>query len=303
MSEFFLGIDGGGTRTRAVVLDAVGGEVARLEGPATLVDPARPAESVTEVVSVSRAAAAQTGLTGSFTAMWAGLAGAGSEPVRSQVEDALIGHGLATRVTVGTDAQAAYFGAFQDEPGILLVAGTGSVALGRGEEGQWSKVGGWGVLLGDEGSGYALAMAGLRGVVRGCDGRGPNTLLEPKVLDGLSLRDPQELIAWVARASKRDIAALAPIVCEAAEDGDELATLLVETAIEDLIGHVLTVMRALGPWNGRPRVAMVGGLLADGRPLRVRLLAALSGLLCTPIQRPIDAAHGAALMAMRSVRG
>jgi len=301
VSDYFLGIDGGGTRTRAVVVDASGAEVARLAGAATLVDPASPVDSVSEVVSVSRAAARETGLDGPFRAMWAGLAGAGSEPVRTEVENALIGHGLATQVSVGTDALAAFFDAFDDEPGILLVAGTGSVALGRGEQGQWRKVGGWGLLLGDEGSGYALAMAGLRGVARGRDGRGPSTLMEPKVLDALGLDDPQDLIAWVALASKRDIAALAPVVCAAAEEGDELATLLVETSIEDLVGHVLTVIRALGPWTGRPRVATVGGLLAEGRPLRARLQAALSGVLCTPIQRPVDAAHGAALMAMRSV--
>jgi N-acetylmuramic acid 6-phosphate etherase len=299
MSDFFLGIDGGGTRTRAVVLDVSGTEVARLEGAATLVDPACPADSVTEVVALSREAAREAGLHEPFRAMWAGLAGAGSEPVRTDVENALTGMGLANEVVVGTDAQAAFFDAFGDEPGILLVSGTGSVALGRGEWGQWNKVGGWGLLLGDEGSGYALAMAGLRGVARGSDGRGPETLLTPRMLNALRLNDAQELIAWVARASKRDIASLAPEVCAASQEGDELATLLVETSIEDLVGHVLTVMRSLGPWNGRPRVAMVGGMLAEDRPLRARLQAALSGLLCTPVQRPVDAARGAARMAIR----
>jgi len=299
MSDHFLGIDGGGTRTRAVVLDVSGAEVARLHGAATLVDPALPAESISEAVSLSKAAAEAAGLDRPFRAIWAGLAGAGSEPVRTEVEEALAGHGLAIEVSVGTDAQAAFFDAFRDDAGILLVAGTGSVALGRGEQGQWSKVGGWGLLLGDEGSGYALAMAGLRGVARGCDGRAPTTSLVPRVLGLLELEDPRDLIAWVARASKREIAALAPEICAAAEDGDALAKVLVETAIEDLVEHVLTVMRALGPWEGRPRVAMVGGLLAEDRPLRARLQAALSGLLCTPIQRPIDAARGAALMALR----
>lgn len=302
MSDYFLGIDGGGTRTRAVVLDAAGMEITRLEGAATLVDPTGPAESISEVVSLSRAAARAAGLAGPFRAMWAGLAGAGNEPVRTELEDALLGHGLATDVSVGTDAQAAFFDVFQDDPGILLVAGTGSVALGRGAQGEWSKVGGWGLLLGDEGSGYALAMAGLRGVTRGHDGRGPPTLLEPRILDVLGLEDARHLISWVAKASKMEVAALAPEVCRAADEGDELAMLLVETAIEDLVGHVLTVIRALGPWTGRPAVAMVGGLLADDGPLRVRLQVALSGLLCTPIQRPVDAARGAASMAIRAAR-
>jgi N-acetylglucosamine kinase-like BadF-type ATPase len=315
VSDFFLGIDGGGTRTRALVVDARGAEVVRLEGAATLVDPANPAESVAEVDALGRAAARELGLEvgpcvghapgqdppggGPFRAMWAGLAGAGSEPVRTQVENALLGSGLAVDVSVGTDAQAAFFDAFGDGPGILLVAGTGSVALGRGDQEEWSRVGGWGMLLGDEGSAYSLGMTGLRGVARASDGRGPPTLLESRILQTLGLGQSRELIAWVARASKRDIAALAPQVCAAAEDGDELATLLVETATEDLVGHVLTVIRTLGPWSDPPGVAMVGGLLSENRPLRARIQSELSGLSCTPLQRPVDAARGAALMAMR----
>jgi len=73
----------------------------------------------------------------------------------------------------------------------------------------------------------------------------------------------------------------------------------VDTAIDDLVGHVLTAMRRLGPWNGRPQVALVGGLLSQDRPLRERVQAALAGLSCTPVERIVDPARGAARMAMR----
>jgi len=297
MNPLFLGIDGGGTKTHATILDASGTEVFRLEGPATLVDPARPDESIKEVVALARRAGDDSGRP--MAGLWAGLAGAGSEPVRTEVEEALRSAGVAREVSVGTDAQAAFFDAFGDGPGILLVAGTGSVALGRGEKRQWTQVGGWGLLLGDEGSGYALAMSGLRGVVRAADGRGPTTVLTERLLGALGFGDPHELVGWVAAAAKRDVAALAPIICGAAADGDALAEALVESAIEDLVGHVLTAMRRLGPWNGRPQVALVGGLLSEDRPLRDRVRSALAGLSCTPVERVVDPARGAARMAMR----
>jgi len=167
MTDLFLGIDGGGTKTHAAILDASGAEVGRLEVPATLVDPATPDDSIREVIALARRAA--TDADRPVAGLWAGLAGAGSEPVRTEVEEALRSAGVAGEIAVGTDAQAAFFDAFGDGPGILLVAGTGSVALGRGEKRQWTQVGGWGLLLGDEGSGYAMAMSGLRGVVRAAD--------------------------------------------------------------------------------------------------------------------------------------
>jgi N-acetylglucosamine kinase-like BadF-type ATPase len=301
MSGIVLGVDGGGTCTRVLLARVDGEELVRSVGGPALVDPNHPEASVDAVVAVCRKAAAAAGVELPITALWAGIAGAGDAGIRELLAAELGRRGLAERVGVGTDADVAYHDAFGDAPGILLIAGTGSVAMGRGEDGASATVGGWGVLLGDEGSGFAIGMAALRATVRGVDGRSMSTSMKEAVLGRLGLDRPEELVAWVARADKSDVAGLVPMVCRAADGGDAVASAIVEGAIEDLTSHVLTVVRRLGPWSGRPHVAVSGGLLGESGPLRDRTRAALAGLLCQPIDRLVDPARGAARLAARLV--
>lgn len=296
-----LGVDGGGTCTRVLLARVDGEELARSVGAPALVDPNRPEASADAIASVCREAAEAAGVELPVTALWAGVAGAGGARVRETLVAELGRRGLAERLEVGSDADVAYHDAFGDAPGILLIAGTGSVALGRGEDGSSATVGGWGVLLGDEGSGFAIGMAALRSIVRGVDGRGMSTSMREAVLGRLGLDRPEELVAWVARAGKSDVAGLVPMVCRAADGGDAVASTIVEGAIEDLTGHVLTVVRRLGPWSGRPRVAVSGGLLGESGPLRDRTRAALAGLSCRPSDCLVDPARGAARLAARLV--
>ena len=301
--SLFLGVDGGGTRTRAVVMDAEGRELARAEGPPTLIDPANPRATIGVITHVCRQAVGDAGAALPAKVLWAGIAGAGNDPTRSVVREALQEAEIAETVHVGRDAKAAFHDAFGSEPGILLISGTGSIAVGRGVDGSTVRIGGWGVLLGDEGSGYAMGMAALRAVVRGEDGRSMKTRLRDPILEKLGLDRPEDLIAWIAIAGKADVAALVPIVCAQAEVGDEVAGIIVEHAVEDLVAHVLTVVRRLGPWPSRPAVALAGGLIDEDGPLRQRVSVAIGGLPCQSLDRVVDAARGAAHLAMESVEG
>ncbi|GMR12334.1 MAG: BadF/BadG/BcrA/BcrD ATPase family protein [Gemmatimonadota bacterium] len=299
MSGIVLGVDGGGTWTRVLLARVDGEELARSAGAPALVDPTRPEASADAVAAVCREAADAAGVELPITALWAGIAGARGAGVCEMLGVELGRRGLAERVGVGTDADAAYHDAFGDGPGILLISGTGSVALGKREDGSSATVGGWGVVLGDEGSGFAIGMAALRSIVRGVDGRSMSTSMKEDVLERLGLDRPEELVSWVARSKKSDVAGLVPIVCRAAGLRDPVAETIVEGAVEDLTGHVLTLVRRLGPWTGRPSVALSGGLLGEGGPLRDRTRAALAGLLCQPIDRLLDPARGAARLAAR----
>ncbi len=301
--NLFVGVDGGGTRTRAVVMDAEGQELARAKGPPTLIDQANPRATIGVITHVCRQAVGDAGATLPARVLWAGIAGAGNDPARSVVQEALQDAGIAETVHVGRDARAAFHDAFGSEPGILLISGTGSIALGRGVDGSMVRIGGWGVLLGDEGSGYAMGMAALRAVVRAEDGRSMKTRLRDPILAKLGADRPEDLIAWIAIASKADVAALVPIVCDQAEAGDEVAGIIVENAVEDLVAHVLTVVKRLGPWPGRPAVALAGGLIDEDGPLRQRVSVAIGGLLCQARDRVVDAARGAAHLAIESVEG
>ena len=163
------------------------------------------------------------------------------------------------------------------------------------------RVGGWGSLLGDEGSGHAIGLEALRRVARSADGRGAETALRGRLLARLGLDAPEELIAWSASASRAEVAALAPEVGRAAEAGDAAASEILETAVRDLEGHVVALLENLGPWQSRPGVALGGGLLERGGALRGSLEWSLAERGLDRVERAPDAARGAARKALRAV--
>jgi glucosamine kinase len=297
MDEWFIGIDGGGTHTRAVVLDGEGHEVARAEGPAALADPRDPAAAAGPVAEVSASVAGAAGLALPCTALWAGIAGVGREPIRTAVEAAVQRAGLAGRVHVGTDARAAFHDAFGSGPGILLVSGTGSVAYGRDERGCDVRVGGWGSLLGDEGSGYWVGLESLRAVARAADGRGSATLLQERVPASIGVDGADALLLWSAAATKREVAALVPVVAEAAERGDTVAAGILSRAAGELAAHVVTLLDRMSPWREPPRVALTGGLLRPRGPLRALVEAHVTRNGLRLVDREPDPAQGAAKLA------
>ena len=295
--SFFLGIDGGGTRTRVALADGEGRESARAEGPPTLIDPADPKATLGVIVDLCRGVAAKGGADLPVVGLWAGIAGAGTEPMKGVVETALREAGLSSRTSVGADAEATFHDAFPSGPGILLISGTGSIALARGGDGSRVRVGGWGVHLGDEGSGYQIGMAALRALARGEDGRGVPTKLRDPVLEALGVAGPPELIKWTATSRKADVAALVPLICEVAEAGDPAATTVIEQAVDELVEHVRTLVRRLEPWPATPEVALAGGLIEQAGPLRLRVIRAFEGLPCRHRDRAVDGARGACALA------
>jgi glucosamine kinase len=294
VKRFVVGVDGGGTSTRAVVLDESGAEIARCRGVGAVVTGDAPREAASAVAAVVRAAAEQGGVALPAAALWAGLAGAGERSARRAVTEALSGLGLAEAITVGTDVEAAFEDAFGDGPGGMLIAGTGSIALARDLDGATHRVGGWGQHLGDEGSGHWVAMEALRGVVRAHDGRGPSTALREAVMEQLGLEGPTGLIRWAASASKGEVAALVPLVAGASSAGDAVARNILGRAADLLAGQLAAVLERSGPWAQKPRIALWGGLIWEGGPLRDLLLRAIHTQELTLVERELDPPMGAA---------
>lgn len=303
MSRWMVGVDGGASRTRAVVVDAEMRELGRAEGPAAAVDARHPERAAEVVERVMTEAVRRAEVTFPAAGLYAALAGAGRETARVAVELALTELRVARAVRVGTDVEAAFEDAFGDQPGILVMSGTGSVALGRSERGRVARVGGWGSLLGDEGSGYAVGLEGLRRIVRDIDGRGPETRLRDAVMAELGLVEVPELVVWAHDATKGDIAGLVPVVSESAGQGDAVAGEILVSAVEELEGHVLTMLTTLGPWTGRPRVALGGGLLDPDGPLRRGMEAVLARHRISLVARRLRPTLGAARLAIRLAEG
>jgi N-acetylglucosamine kinase-like BadF-type ATPase len=185
---------------------------------------------------------------------------------------------LAGRVDVTSDAAILLAAGTPEGWGLVLIAGTGSIAFGRAADGRRARAGGWGHLLGDEGSAYALVMSALQAVARAADGRGPATSLTERLLARLGVSQPQGLIAAVYRSGRdrADLAALAPLVVEAAED-DAAAARIVEEAAQELGQAGAAVARQLG-WGGPVPVALAGGLLLGSEAYRERVLRRLRSL-------------------------
>jgi glucosamine kinase len=258
----FAGVDGGGTKSTLLLADAAGTELARVSGAAGLVDPRHPERSAEVIAQLLRMASAQAGLSAPPAALCAGLAGVGNEAERAAVEQALAG--AARRVCVISDGEVALHGAFGGGPGVLLVAGTGSVAYGRGPDGRMERCGGWGMYVGDEGSGYALGRAALAAALRSVDGREAETRLLPVLLELLKLDGPRGIPPWAGRAAKGDVASLARHVLDVAAGGDAVALRVVEHQAAELASHVIALAHRLGPWPGDVPVVFHGGVLRSG---------------------------------------
>lgn len=310
-ADVVVGIDGGGTRTRAVVLDGEGEALGRATGGPTLVSPGTPGAKVIQTLrEVTLAAVENAGVALPVASLHAGLAGVGRPWIRDGVEALLRTafipggkerNGIASRVQVGTDSASAFHAAFEGGPGLLVISGTGSIGWGRGETGEWARVGGWGSLLGDEGSGYRIGLEALRAATRGEDGRGEETALTRAISESLELESLAELVDWAGSATKGQIATLAPLVRATAET-DAPARRIIEHATAELERHVAVLMEKLGPWSSPPGLALCGGLLSPDGLLRERFLGAVEDYPCRPILAPIDAARGAALLALEALR-
>jgi N-acetylglucosamine kinase-like BadF-type ATPase len=281
---FFIGIDGGGTRTRAVVAGADLVPLGRgASGPANAAT--RPLPHVVETVHEAAADALTAAGAGDRdpNRVAIGLAGIDSIHDRRPLLGALESVFGAGRVLLTSDARIALAGASRealDAPAVVLIAGTGAIAFGQGRNGATARAGGYGPVIGDEGSGYAIARRGLSAVVREIDGRGPKTAIKERLFATEDVRSITDLLEHVyhSESGVADVAAYYPVVLAAAKDGDAEARRILEEAARELALDVVTVVRKLGLEAESFPVATIGGVLSAGSPLLDPLRAAIAAV-------------------------
>jgi len=208
--------------------------------------------------------------------------------------------GLTQNVHVDHDIRSALAGGLSGRPGIALIAGTGSSAFGINAQGQSWRAGGWGHIIGDEGSSYWLGVQALRAAVMAHDGRLERTLLQHSVLERLRVDHIDEIMhrIYVQPFTRADVASLAPLVINAAQAGDQQAQRLIAQAVEDLAECVKAVASRLQMAD--PEICVVGGLLNAGAAFTEPLLAAVhrrlpDARITTPEMPPV---MGAGLLAL-----
>lgn len=278
MRGIILGIDGGGTKTVCVAAKASGEILGRGAGG--------PANYLSEGVETARAslrcaveeAFRQAGTNAREVAVIAaGLAGASRARDREIMGEVLSGLVPDVPVVVEPDSVVALLGATGCRPGIIVISGTGSMAWGMDRQEKRARTGGWGFILGDEGSGYDIARRGMIACLRAYDGRGPDTVLQSLVLSVLGLETTEDLIPFLYAnpSSPGRIAALYPTVLEAADSGDPVARTLIEQAADALAEMAATTASKLD-FGSRPIPLATAGGVFRGRNLRSRFQTALA---------------------------
>lgn len=307
-----IGIDGGGTSTHAMLADANGqilGEGVAGPSNAKAVGPEAARQALDQAIAAAFADARLDRRAVAIVCF--GLAGFDRPEDHALLRDWASAGLWADRLTFVNDGELVLAAGTPDGFGVGVIAGTGSIAVGKGKSGRTTRAGGWGHLFGDEGSAYLVALAGLRMVAQRDDGRlppAPNAALADGLCRAVGVSEPRQLITAIysGEFDRTRLASLAPavVVC-AAEDPDVLETIL-KPAGRDLARSILAVVRAIdwSPSDTLP-LAMAGGFLLQAEPVAQAMLDDLNstqgefhGVQPFPVPEP---ALGAVILACRAL--
>ena len=300
MARFYLGVDGGQSSTIALIADETGRIVGQGNGgPCNHVGTVEGrAKFLSAVGDCLEQACRDAGVDPAlvrFAAACLGFSGGAADKEAFARE--LIHSG---RYKITHDAEIALTGATAGEPGIIVIAGTGSIAFGRNAEGRLARAGGWGYIFGDEGGGFDITRRALRAALQYEEGWGPETSLHALLPRAMNASSANELMhRFYAGVPRTQIAALARIVNEAASGGDAIAIEILTRAARKLTWYVEGVYRNLFRENEIIPVAHIGGVFRSAF-LRGQFLQNVQERMGCPCGPPIlSPAAGALLEAMR----
>ena len=243
---YIIGIDGGGTKTIGILATETGQHLAQVEsGPANyhVVGEAKTQAVLENILrELHEKSGIPSGRSVRFCLGMAGLGRPADREVIGRICDAL---GIRQDRILTHDAHIALVGGTEKQEGVIVISGTGAIAYGINADGKEARASGWGYLLGDEGSGYDIAIKGLRAVARAADGRGDQTELTDRILYRLERNEPSELIRWAHTASRDTIAQLAEVVFDTARTTDAVAEGIVEEAADELVCAAVSVIEQL----------------------------------------------------------
>ncbi|BAC14511.1 N-acetylglucosamine kinase [Oceanobacillus iheyensis] len=296
--SYCLGIDGGGSTTTMAISDNRGNIVAHVQGGPSNLQATSPDEIKDRFEQLIQKLEMQGGgKVSQIISVFAGIAGTGYEKNRYWMENLLLEllpH-VEKKLVLPDMINALYSGTL-GESGIVQIAGTGSVTYGINPTGKEVRVGGWGYLFGDEGSGAALGMKALQVSLRYFDGRGEPTILLELLQEHYKTDDPQEIISTIYQTNqvKQEVAKIAPLVFQAAIREDQLAKQLIYEAANELALSIETVVNQLYSGEDNPIPVILSGGLFQAELLQTYLkemLAANSSIeLIKPSLPPVGGA-------------
>ena len=270
-----IGIDGGGTKTKALLADERGKVIASaVAGPSNPhVVKEKELRNVFHTLFDS-IKEKNDELPGKTVSLYAGISGAGNKKNEKKILEILRGYfPEKTAVKVEVDAVNALYAGTYGNPGIVQISGTGSVTYGKDGEGMTGRIGGWGYLFGDEGSGYDIGRQAVMAALKSFDGRGYETDLLSMLYKHFQMDDPQELIReiYTSPAPKNKISPLSHIVFEAYKQNDNAAREIINKTVKDLSLNITSLYKKLFPSGDNIKIVLSGGIFQDKEIIPVLL--------------------------------
>jgi N-acetylglucosamine kinase-like BadF-type ATPase len=305
MSRFVLGIDAGGTKTVCLLADESGAVLSRARGPGANLQ----AQGELEVEKVLHEVmeGALAGRSDPPATICLGIAGVDRPDDGATMRGIMRRIGQKTRTLIVNDALVALTAGAGDGAGVVIISGTGSICYGRDDRGRAARSGGWGSVLGDEGSGYWIGTRALAAVVRHADGRGPATALTPLVLEHFQASEVNDLVhqVHVADPRRRRVASLGEAVQAAVESGDPLAREIVDAASHELVIAASSVAERLEMRGQVFPFLLAGGIFRVVHSLREQVLRLLPEVAPRSVPQVLEAepALGAVALAWAEARG
>src|SRR5580704_11999297 len=300
-----LGIDAGGTKTVCLLADGQGVVVSEGRGAGANLHTAGELAVEKVLHEAMEAAIGDRAITPA--AICLGIAGVDRDDEMLTVRAVMRRIGYKSRVLVVNDALIGLVAGARDEPGIVINAGTGSIVYGRNREFEAARAGGWGHMIGDEGSGYWIGREALAAVMRAADGRGPATGLTAEILAHFGVDEVSRLprIVYDREQPRAAVAELGPIVQRSGEQGDAVATRILERAATELVLAAQSVATRLEMRGDAFTIYLAGGAfrvvpwLASELPPRLAEVAPR----CTVELLDAEPAVGAVRLALAEARG
>lgn len=306
--RYVAGLDGGGTKTLLKLADEYGNLLCTCEGGPANINSAGLHAMETALTGLLSEGLAKTGeRPENCGAICIGAAGAGRETEKELLRDIFKKAGFACGTVVTDDARTALYGGLGKDEGIILISGTGSICYGRNANGIICRAGGWGHILGDEGSGYDIGLKALKHTVRVCDGRENPSLLSGMVLEHLKVRDAHALVAPIYRGDfgKERIAEISRTAVRACALDDAAAAAILDSAVNELFECAGAVAKRLDMQNKQAELAFAGSLLlkCDYVNRKLKRLIETGYPDIAMIEAKNDAAWGAVLLAIDYLNG
>ena len=302
MDNYVIGMDGGGTKTDVLIMDLDDTVTDRFSGGTINYNGESRAKVDGNLADIFLAIKKKGHQEANCSAICIGAAGISNPAVQEFLRESITRANFSCPVLIVGDHETAFAGALEKPYGIILIAGTGSVCYGTDREGKSYRTGGFGHLIDDPGSGYAIAKDILSGVVQAYDKRVEPTVLTELVFEYLKINTINELISYVydPGRNKKEIAELSILIESAYDRGDRRAVQIIEKSAEDLVGLVAPVIKQLG---NDIDLAVTGSVLLGNKDIFREFISRMNSRYPeVSVMKPRNTAtYGAARLALRLV--